>query len=118
MADVTIAQQIFQDVQQHDISAGAVNHTSAFGTDFRLASILINRVGGGGNDDFVATFNSGTNSANDVVFLSETLSNDEDFHYQPDNDFYFKDGDEITYTFPTVGGASRTLNVTITAVQE
>lgn len=117
MADLSIQQDILQKVEQHDITAGAVNETTAFGTDFRLCTILVHRVGTGGNQNFEVFFNSGTNSVNDTILLSESIGNNGELFYAPDYDVYFKSGDEITYTFPTVGPASSTLNVTVTAVQ-
>jgi len=112
-----ILPELDQDVQQIDISAGTGNNTTAFAADFLLSAIFVNRIGSGGNADFDIFFNSGTTGANNTLIHREALGNDEDYVYQPPSPLYFKSGDEVRYAFPNLGGAGRTLNVTVTVLK-
>jgi hypothetical protein len=118
MADLSISSDIFKDAFTVDLTAGAVNHTTAFGTDFRLGAIYVNRVGAGGNQNFMIYRDASEGVLYDTLLDSQSISNDSEFVYIPPYDLYFKSGDEVRVEFPSLGGSGRDIYISIIGVQE
>jgi hypothetical protein len=118
MGDLTISSDILKDSFTHDATAAALNHTTSFGTDFRLSFVAVNRVGTGGANDFEIYFDSTDGATFDVLLSATSLGNNDELIFIPPYDMYFKSGDEVRLEFPNLGGSSRDLNITIQAVQE
>ena len=120
MSDITIEKHLFRATTTQVLSAGPLNFTTSFSTDFRLMVIFLAFSAALETAQTLKViFDSKNGSGYDVKLLNSALSTGiTDTFYQPAQDLILEDGDEIKVTLTNTGTPSITAHLTILAIQE
>lgn len=85
---------ILREIDSQNLVTSTLSHTSTFGTDLKLLSIMLH-ASVAITETITVTFDSGDGANYDTVLATTNLTADTDYLYQPSSDFYIESTDAI-----------------------